>query len=715
MGNKVRDIWDEIESFFEDIKNVDDWVPNSLLARLNVPEMIVQAHFQKVETGAASWDLLGGNNFWFDLNQAKKNFRELLGPLREQPSNAWEEWQRFVEFGKAHSNVRPNAPPFPKRKNNSGKFTDLAELKSSPGQCYDLKLARYDDDEDEWNNLSRKEFAQHKDFNRFFEKQLLPGTAYQPDESIPLLATLLTGIDSSDLFEPELMNEFLESGDVIFHFKWINESGDDAFNGFIYWWADWPDKRKPSRPWIELFALALVEAAEYIRKWARQAYEAFLEWLPVIAAVAVVAFVISSGGTALAGAAAIFLAILFYQSIQQDESETPNGFLSVGLGMANRPEDVKYCQVLLSAYCVEKGLEMPEADGIWEGKTRDLIQVFFDENFGSGSAILAPGSLGLRKLQDFFLSRLLLGKGSLVFQSIEMPNFISQSMIPRLTFQQLRKLKKRVFTDVLESLKTRRDLQEPWGDSLEFMIELLKQAHVITGQQFTEPTDINSARTQLDEYFNSRESKVVELAKLVGSQFTRRRHWSSLADPTPIILKRPSFDWDYKTIIVHQSGGITNTPQEIEALHRDEKGIVERGYGWADIGFHFIIDKEGKIFEGRHLGFMGAHIAKGKKSLNSKRIGVVFCGDYQSNWWESAAEELSPMQIGSFKVLAEKLKNEFGPQFPSADFPEGTLNLHGHYDWAPSRINDCPGQGIAKHIATWRSEWGFSDFDKFED
>jgi RHS repeat-associated protein len=76
----------------------------------------------------------------------------------------------------------------------------------------------------------------------------------------------------------------------------------------------------------------------------------------------------------------------------------------------------------------------------------------------------------------------------------------------------------------------------------------------------------------------------------------------------------------YNTIAIHHAGNRNNpTIQEIQIKHQNG--------GKADIGYHFAIDKDGKIYEGRPLNIKGAHVDK----ANTGVIGIVLLGDFQPN------------------------------------------------------------------------------------
>lgn len=67
---------------------------------------------------------------------------------------------------------------------------------------------------------------------------------------------------------------------------------------------------------------------------------------------------------------------------------------------------------------------------------------------------------------------------------------------------------------------------------------------------------------------------------------------------------------------VHYSAGpSTQTPRIIQDFHMDTRG-------WSDVGYNFLVDKSGRIYEGRGWTVLGAHIA----GHNTAGIGVCFIG-----------------------------------------------------------------------------------------
>jgi hypothetical protein len=90
--------------------------------------------------------------------------------------------------------------------------------------------------------------------------------------------------------------------------------------------------------------------------------------------------------------------------------------------------------------------------------------------------------------------------------------------------------------------------------------------------------------------------------------------------------------------------------------------------GWKEIGYHYIIDWNGRILEGRELTRLGAHVEK----HNTGSIGVVLLGDFSN-------QRPTDRQSATLKSLLEYLTARF-------DIPR--QHITGHYEM---KSTACPG------------------------
>jgi N-acetyl-anhydromuramyl-L-alanine amidase AmpD len=96
--------------------------------------------------------------------------------------------------------------------------------------------------------------------------------------------------------------------------------------------------------------------------------------------------------------------------------------------------------------------------------------------------------------------------------------------------------------------------------------------------------------------------------------------------------------------------------------------------GWADIGYHFVIRRDGLIDLGRDLQEIGAHVA----GHNAQSIGICLVGglDMDGNPVEGY-DNYTAQQQGSLELLLKLLRRIY----PHA-------GIFGHRDLSPDRNND---------------------------
>jgi len=62
------------------------------------------------------------------------------------------------------------------------------------------------------------------------------------------------------------------------------------------------------------------------------------------------------------------------------------------------------------------------------------------------------------------------------------------------------------------------------------------------------------------------------------------------------------------------------------------------GRRWADLGYHYVIDRQGRIWEGREMRWQGAHAGNG--AANRHNVGIALVGDFD-RYQPSAAQKRS--------------------------------------------------------------------------
>ena len=139
------------------------------------------------------------------------------------------------------------------------------------------------------------------------------------------------------------------------------------------------------------------------------------------------------------------------------------------------------------------------------------------------------------------------------------------------------------------------------------------------------------------------------------------------ANPEGIFIYNEDLKDVLNTIVIHHSAYSGAGPTDIQNLHKD-------GRGFADVGYHFMIDSEGIIYEGREINIRGAHV----QGFNNGSVGIVLLGNFNE-------DEPSKTQLTSLWKLVDTLRTTYDIHY-----------LAGHRDY-PNQSPDgteCPGDNL---------------------
>jgi N-acetylmuramoyl-L-alanine amidase len=96
---------------------------------------------------------------------------------------------------------------------------------------------------------------------------------------------------------------------------------------------------------------------------------------------------------------------------------------------------------------------------------------------------------------------------------------------------------------------------------------------------------------------------------------------ATMAYLIPLRLKKSKRTID--EIIIHCSATPEGRDYTVEDIRRDHKK-----QGWSDIGYHYVIYRDGSIHEGRDVDLVGAHCSK--NGHNQHSIGICFIGGVEN-------------------------------------------------------------------------------------
>ena len=77
--------------------------------------------------------------------------------------------------------------------------------------------------------------------------------------------------------------------------------------------------------------------------------------------------------------------------------------------------------------------------------------------------------------------------------------------------------------------------------------------------------------------------------------------------------------------------------------------------GWSDIGYHYLIDRDGTVVEGRPIEKAGAHV----KNHNSHSVGISLFGGHGGDQDDSFEEHFTPEQDRALRKLLAQLQMEY--------------------------------------------------------
>jgi N-acetylmuramoyl-L-alanine amidase len=154
-----------------------------------------------------------------------------------------------------------------------------------------------------------------------------------------------------------------------------------------------------------------------------------------------------------------------------------------------------------------------------------------------------------------------------------------------------------------------------------------------------------------------------------ADRIVTRRQWGAL-EPLAPLARVPTRD--RRAFMVHYSTGQELGRADTAAWVRQLQNYHRLHNGWADIGYHWLVDAAGVIYEGRGWGVAGAHCP----GWNTTAWGVCFLGND-----DPAASDATDAARGALRAL-------YGA---ACDLAGGPLRRLGHRD---AKATACPGDEL---------------------
>jgi hypothetical protein len=201
--------------------------------------------------------------------------------------------------------------------------------------------------------------------------------------------------------------------------------------------------------------------------------------------------------------------------------------------------------------------------------------------------------------------------------------------------------------------------------------------------------------TRLRAYFVASSEERIPLRRIsmTGSPpLISRAAWSANES---IRRAAPSYARTVQLAIVHHTAGSNSyTAAQSAAIVRGIEVYHVKGNGWNDIGYNFLVDKYGQVFEGRYGGVDKNVIGAHAEGFNTGSVGVALIGTYQTTA-PTAAEKAALVNLLAWRLDLSHVDPLSTLTFDSggnARFPVGTpvflRAVSGHRD---TGFTTCPG------------------------
>jgi hypothetical protein len=194
-------------------------------------------------------------------------------------------------------------------------------------------------------------------------------------------------------------------------------------------------------------------------------------------------------------------------------------------------------------------------------------------------------------------------------------------------------------------------------------------------------------------------SQLQRVAQASQPKIILRKAWDANES---IVRARPSYAARLAFAVVHHTAGAQpSSPAQSAAIVRGIQTYHVKGNGWNDIGYNFLVDRYGQIFEGRGGGIAANVIGAHAKGFNTGSVGVAVIGAFSS----------SPISADARKALVSLLawRLDLAHVNPrsrltrlsagNAQYPPGRAvrlrAVSGHRDTGPTT---CPGDALHRGL-----------------
>ncbi|CAN7944162.1 unnamed protein product [Ixodes hexagonus] len=165
-------------------------------------------------------------------------------------------------------------------------------------------------------------------------------------------------------------------------------------------------------------------------------------------------------------------------------------------------------------------------------------------------------------------------------------------------------------------------------------------------------------------------------AQCSGVEIVPRRGWGARAPKRRTSMRNPRAAYVF---IHHTTGTACNNKDSCSRNIRGHQNYHMDKNGWPDIGYSFLVGGDGRVYEGRGWGTVGAHT----RGYNDNGIAISFVGNFMSQRPNQAMLNAAQKLIAC-GIKMGKISRTHSP--------------HGHRD---ANCTACPGNMLYNIIKKW--------------
>ena len=182
---------------------------------------------------------------------------------------------------------------------------------------------------------------------------------------------------------------------------------------------------------------------------------------------------------------------------------------------------------------------------------------------------------------------------------------------------------------------------------------------------------------------NYQQPGVVEATPTVDSiGAITRSNWTSVS---PTRSKVNAMNGISKITVHHEGWKVVDFSDKDTTADRIEtiRAVHVRDRGWGDIGYHYIVDRAGRVWEGRSIQYQGAHVSEN----NENNVGILVLGNFEK---QAPTNE----QLDALFRTAAKLRQTYRVQ---------SAMVRSHQE---IKATSCPGANLQKKMDALRKYVG---------